>query len=116
MEPGLFNLEGVAREDWNTMVKGVKRCEHAFYSYADTEVIAHIHEARILVPWESIQYFDGGEQYSNPSIYNGRAFGVNVYLRAHIDYDFMYSVTKVHVDGIDYGLDDDVVCYFCFPQ
>ena len=28
----------------------------------------------------------------------------------------MYSVIQVHVDGIDYGLDAEVVCYFCFPR
>jgi hypothetical protein len=48
-------------------------------------------------------------------IFNGIAFGVNVYLRSHIDLDFTYSVIQVHVDDSDYGLLDDVVCYFSFP-
>ena len=116
VEPGMFHLKGVAMEDWNTVVRAVKRCEHAFYAYSDTEVIAHIREARKIVPWETIQCINDGGKNSNPTIYNGIAFGVNVYLRAHIDQDFTYSVIQVHVNGMDYGLDDDVVCYFCFPR
>jgi hypothetical protein len=49
------------------------------------------------------------------SVYSGLAFGVNVYLRAHVDDDFTYSVIQVHVDNLDYGVNDEVVCYFCFP-
>jgi len=49
------------------------------------------------------------------SVYSGLAFGVNVYLHAHVDDDFTYSVIQVHVDSLDYGVDDEVVCYFCFP-
>ncbi len=30
--------------------------------------------------------------------------------------DFTYSVIQVHVDDMDYGLMDDVVAYFSFPQ
>jgi hypothetical protein len=49
-------------------------------------------------------------------IFNGIAFGVNVYLRAHVDLDLTYSVIQVHVDDSDYGLLDDIVCYFSFPR
>ena len=58
-------------------------------------------------------------KYSNETssgIFNGIAFGVNVYLRAHIDNDFTYSVIQVHTDCTEYKIEDDVVCYFCFPR
>jgi hypothetical protein len=112
--PGLFKLGGVGKGDWDCIVKAVKRCEHAFYSYANTDAIVHIREARKLVPWEGIH--GAGEDSSSSSIYNGIAFGVNVFLRAHVDDDFTYSVIQVHVDNMDYSVDDEVVCYFCFPR
>jgi hypothetical protein len=115
VEPGVFKFNGMWKDEWNEVVNSVKRCEHAFHAYADSDVIAHIREARKLVPWETIECC-GNDNYANPSIFNGIAFGVNVYLRAHIDHDFTYSVIQVHVDGIDYNLEDDVICYFCFPR
>ena len=39
-----------------------------------------------------------------------------MFLRAHVDDDFTYSVIQVHVDNMDYSVDDEVVCYFCFPR
>jgi hypothetical protein len=111
--PGLFKAGGVVEEEWNCVVKEVKRCEEAFYSYASTSAIRHIREARELVPWEGIR--GTGDESTRSSIYSGIAFGVNVFLRAHVDDDFTYSVIQVHVDDMDYAFDDDVVCYFCFP-
>ena len=73
----------------------VRRCEHAFYAYSETNVIRHIKEARKVVSWDRIRYSDAMDGKS-ASIFNGIAFGVNVYLRAHIDYDFTYSVIQVH--------------------
>jgi hypothetical protein len=115
IESGHFNLDGASKEDWDTIVHAVKRSEHAFYSFACTDVIRHIKEARELSPWESIRYSDDIEGHAT-QIFNGIAFGVNVYLRAHVDLDFTYSVIQVHVDDQDYGLLDDAVCYFSFPR
>jgi hypothetical protein len=112
--PGLFKSDGVRESEWNCVVKAVKRCEHAFYSYANTDAIRHIREARELVQWEGIHGV--GEDSTSTSLYSGLAFGVNVFLRAHVDDDFTYSVIQVHVDSMDYAVDDDVVCYFCFPS
>jgi hypothetical protein len=114
VECGQYNLNGVAKEEWDCIVSAVKRSEHAFYSYVGTEAIRHICDANELVPWERLQCSNGNAAMS-PSIYNGIAFGVNVYLRAHVDNDFTYSVIQVHVDGMDYGLEDEIICYFCFP-
>lgn len=112
--PGLFMAGGVGENEWNTVVKEVKRCEEAFFSYASTDAIRHIREARQLVPWEGIN--SAGDQSIGSTIYSGIAFGVNVFLRAHVDDDYTYSVIQVHVDGMDYDVDNDVVCYFCFPS
>ena len=113
--PGLFKLDGLYQEDWDCVVRAVKRCEHAFFSYASSDTIAHIREARNLVHWEGI-YSSGIDGMSDSAIYNGIAFGINVFLRAHVDDDFTYSVIQVHVDEVDYTVHDDVVCYFCFPR
>jgi hypothetical protein len=115
IEPGYYKFGNVATEDWDTVVKAVKRCEHAFYAYSDTDVIRHIKHARELVNWETIKSSDAKNE-TTTKIFNGIAFGVNVYLRAHIDQDFTYSVIQVHVDGVGYSLNDDVVCNFCFPK
>ena len=49
-------------------------------------------------------------------IFGGIAFGTNVFLRCHTDADFTMSISQVFLKGKDaYNLEDDVICYFCFP-
>ena len=115
IEPCQHRLTGVSSEDWDCIVSAVRRSEHAFYSYADTDAIRHIIEAKKVVSWETMEY-SYVKHREAPSIFNGIAFGVNVYLRAHIDNDFTYSVIQVHTDCAEYKIEDDVVCYFCFPR
>jgi hypothetical protein len=114
VEPGKYKLEdGGAREDWDEVLKSIKRGEHAFHGYLGTDVIRQIREARNLVGWERPQTASGQEG-KGPSIFNAVAFGVNVFLRAHMDQDFTYSVIQAHVRE-KYDVNDAVVCYFCFP-
>jgi hypothetical protein len=113
---GHYNLKGVSPEYWDIIVNAVRRSEHAFYSYSDTVAVQHIREARELVGWETIKKSYDGNEIRPSNIFNGIAFGVNVYLRAHVDNDFTYSVIQVHVNDIEYNVDDDVVCYFGFPR
>jgi hypothetical protein len=115
IEPGYYKPSSGSREDWDCLVSAVKKAEHAFYAYSDTDVIRHIRDARELVPWETIK-FSNENNDNGAGIFNGIAFGVNVYLRAHIDDDFTYSVIQVHVDDVDYGANDETVCFFCFPR
>jgi hypothetical protein len=115
VEHGNFNLVGASTEDWDTIVSAVKRSEHAFFSYSGTDVIRHIKAARELSPWESIRPSNATDGNAT-QIFNGIAFGVNVYLRAHVDLDFTYSVIQVHTADCDYGFLDDVLCYFSFPR
>jgi hypothetical protein len=113
VEPGHYKMEyGVESRDWDGVVKAIKKCEHAFDNIAGSDVIGRIREARKVVDWERGKLSTGGEA----RIFNGVAFGLNLHLRAHIDHDFTYSLIQPHVDGVQYGLDDPVVCYFCFPK
>ncbi len=59
-----YNLNGVAKEEWDCIVSAVKRLEHAFYSYVGTEAIRHICDANELVPWERLQYSNGNAAMS----------------------------------------------------
>ena len=115
IEPGHYNLDGIQKDDWDAVVNAVKWCKQAFYCYAGTKAIRHIREARDAVPWERIQNIERNIG-SGPAIFNGIAFDVNVFLHAHIDHDFTYSLIQVHVNGIEYGINDEQVCYFCFPR
>jgi hypothetical protein len=115
IEPGQYKFGGISSDDWDCVVSAVRRCEHAFYAYSNTAVIRHIKDARDLVKWETIKCSSSNEVDSS-HIFNGIAFGVNVFLRAHIDEDFTYSVIQVHLDNVDYKVEDDTVCFFCFPR
>jgi hypothetical protein len=48
--------------------------------------------------------------------YNGLGFGINDYLRSHIDPDFTMSIVQAHIDNHDYANDDKIICYFAFPR
>ncbi len=48
--------------------------------------------------------------------YNGLGFGLNVFLRSHIDQDFTTSNVQAHINNHDYQVNDRIVCYFAFPQ
>jgi hypothetical protein len=48
--------------------------------------------------------------------YNGLGFGINVYLRNHIDQDFTMSIVQAHINNYDYQVDDRFFCYFAFPR
>jgi hypothetical protein len=48
--------------------------------------------------------------------YNGLGFGINVYLRSHIDQDFTMSIVQAHTNNRDYQVEDKILCYFAFPR
>jgi hypothetical protein len=48
--------------------------------------------------------------------YSGLDFGINVYLRSHIDRDFTMSIVQAHTDNRDYQVSDKVLCYCAFPR
>lgn len=113
VEAGHYNLkDGIDNIDWDELVRTIRRGEKSFEMFAGTNAIRSIREAREVVDWERAKASDG----SMCGVFNGVAFGVNVYLRAHVDHDFTYSVIQVHVEGLKYSADDAVACYFCFPE
>jgi hypothetical protein len=48
--------------------------------------------------------------------YNGLGFGIDVYLRSHIDCDFTMSIFQAHIDNHDYQVNDRILCDFAFPR
>ncbi len=48
--------------------------------------------------------------------YNSLGFGINVYLRSHIDRDSTMSIVQAHTDNCNYQVDDKILCYFAFPR
>jgi hypothetical protein len=48
--------------------------------------------------------------------YNGLGFGLNVFLRSHINQDFTMSIFQAHINNHDYQVNDRIVCYFAFPR
>lgn len=114
IEPGHYKFKSGSKDDWDCIVSAVRRAEHAFYAYSNTDVIRHIRDARELIAWDNIKFSDAKDDVNG--IFNGIAFGVNVYLRAHKDEDFTYSVIQVHLDNEDYSVNDENICFFCFPR
>jgi hypothetical protein len=48
--------------------------------------------------------------------YNRLGFGINVYLRSHINANFTMSIVQAHIDNHDYVIDDKVICCFALPR
>ena len=101
---------------WDLIVHMVKRLEKCFASYVDTEEIRKINLAKALIGFKSLSPSD---QFhitvkDKAKIFNGVAFGYNVFLACHSDMDYTYSITSVYLEGHVNTLDDTVVAYF-FP-
>ena len=61
------------------------------------------------------QTFVAGKQ-SKLHMYGAFACGVNVYLNAHKDQDFLYSAVTIHMKLEEYTFQHAIVAYFCFPR
>jgi len=116
VQSGQYRLEqGFENKDWDTLHKLLKRAEHAFDKYLDTDVIRHIACARTRVPFKTMEPSPTSLHQDPSRYYNGIGFGINVFLRCHIDNDFTMSIVQVHIDN-SYQVDDRIVCYFAFPR
>ena len=114
---GLYKLKyGFPSSDWDTVLNLLQRAEYAFDMFASTDMIRHIVEAKKRVPFLTMapSPYSSSNQHS-ARYYNGAGFGVNVFLRCHVDNDFTMSIVQVHMDRC-YQDDDPIVCYFCFPR
>jgi len=76
----------------------------------DTDVIRHISCARPRVHFKTM------EHQKTARYYNGLGFGINKYLRSHIDREFTMSIVQAHINNHMYQVDDKILCYFASPR
>ncbi len=82
----------------------------------DTDIIRHISCARSQVKFKMMGPSPSLTHKILARYYNGLGFGINVYLRSLIDWDFTMSIVQAHIDNHDYQVDDRILCYFAFPR
>ena len=114
---GLYKLKhGFIDQHWDCIHNTVKRAEHAFDMFMDTDIIRHIVHAKRRVKFRTMEASPSSKHATSARYYNGVGFGVNVFLRCHTDKDFTMSIVQVHMDDIMYHNEDRIVCYFTFPR
>ena len=117
VQSGLYRLKhGLPSKEWDLLHKVLKRAEFAFDKYMDTKVIRHITCARSRINIKTMGTSPSSSNKKHARYYNGLGFGINVYLRSHIDADFTMSIVQAHIDNHNYQIDDRIVCYFAFPR
>jgi hypothetical protein len=73
-------------------------------------------QARQRVKFRTMEPSPSGLHAKSARYYNAVGFGINVFLRCHIDKDFTMSIVQVHLDEKMYQNNDQIVCFFAFPQ
>ncbi len=117
VQSGLYRLNhGLSSKEWDLMHKVLKCAEYEFDRYMDTNVIQHISCARSHVNYKTMGPSPSSSNKKHARYYNGLGFGINVYLRSHIDADFTMSIVQAHIDNHHYVINDKVICYFAFPR
>ncbi len=113
----LYRLKhGFPSKEWDSLHKLLKRGEYAFDRYMDTDVIRHISCAQSRVHFKTMEPSPSSSHQKNARYYNGLGFGINVYLRSHIDRDFTMLIVQAHIDNHVYQVEDKILCYFAFPR
>ncbi len=114
---GLYRLKhGFPSEHWDSLHKVMKHADHAFDMYMGTEIIQHISSARSRVNFKTMEPSPSSSNKKHAHYYNGYGFGINVYLRSHINADFTMSIVQAHIDKHNYQINDRIICYFAFPR
>ena len=117
VQSGLYRLKhGCSSTDWDAIHNTLRRGEYAFDRYVDTEVIRHVTAAKERVGFRTMEPSSLSQDAKSARIYNGMGFGINVFLRSHIDQDFTMSIVQAHIDEHDYIVKDKIICYFAFPR
>ncbi len=117
VQSGLYRLKyGFSSKEWDSIHRVLKRTEYAFDRNMDTDIIRHISCARFWVGFETMELSPSLSHKKSARYYNGLSFGISVYLRSHIDWDFTISIVQPHIDNHDYQVDDRILCYFTFPR
>jgi hypothetical protein len=117
VQSGLYRLKyGFPSKEWDSIHRVLKRAEYAFDRYMDTDIIQHISCARCRVKFKRMEPSPSSTHKKSARYYNGLGFGINVYLRSHINWDFTMSIVQAHIGNHDYQVDDRILCYFAFPR
>jgi hypothetical protein len=82
----------------------------------DTDIIRHISCARSRVKFKTMEPSPSSTQKKLARYYNGLGFGINVYLRSHINRDFTMSIVQAQFNNHDYQVNDRILCYLAFPR
>jgi hypothetical protein len=116
VQSGLYRLKyGFPSKEWDSIHRVLKHAEYAFDRYMDTDIIRHILCARSWVKFKTMEPSPSLTHKKSARYYNGLGFGINVYLRSHINRDFSMSIVQAHIDNDDYQVNDRILCYFAFP-
>jgi hypothetical protein len=114
---GLYRLKyGFPSKEWDYIHRVLKCTEYAFDRYMDTDIILHISCARSWVKFKTMEPSPSSTHKKLARYYNGHGFGINVYLRNHINRDFTVSIVQAHIDNYNYQVDDWILCNFAFPR
>ena len=111
-----YHADKMPVKDWNVIVEMIRRVEKAFRSFANTEDIQHIERVSELLQFQTMGAKTSTKEPIFADIYQGVAFGENVFLECHVDEDFARSIVMVQMDDHQCGPKDRVVAYFCFPR
>ena len=88
-----YTLEKIGLEHQKCLLKYFKGVEHLFMNYMNTYSITQVRHGIGLVDAKT---FTPNKDVVHRSIYQGLAFGVNVYLNFHQEKDFTYCAVAVH--------------------
>jgi hypothetical protein len=114
---GLYRLKnGIPSNKWDSIHKLLKCTEYAFDRFMDTDIIRHISCARLRVNFKTMEPSTSSSYQKTARYYNGLGFGINLYLKSHIDQDFTMSIVQAHTNNRDYQVNNKILCYFEFPR
>jgi hypothetical protein len=114
---GLYRLKnGFPSNEWDSIHKLLKCVEYAFDRFMDTDIIQNISCAMSRVNFKTMEPSTSSSYQKSARYHNGLGFGINVYLRSHIDQDFTMSIVQAHTNNCDYPVNNKILCYFAFPR
>ena len=109
VQSGLYRLKyKFPSKEWDSIHRVLKRAEYAFDRYIDTDIIRHISCARSWVKFKTMEPSPLSTHKKLARYYNGLGFGINVYLRSHINRDFTMSIVQAHINNHDYQVKDRI--------
>jgi hypothetical protein len=115
IQSGLYRLKyGFPSKEWDSIYRVLKRAEYALDRYMDTDIIQHISCVRFGVKFKTMAPSPSLTHKNSARYYNGLDFGINVYLRSHINRDYTMSIVQAHINNHHYQVDDRLLCYFAF--